>query len=326
MLVGLVQLFKDQFLNGEYWVEFEDGYDDSSLARKNGSCLGTFCLVPHPSIDVPEKDLVSRRTKTVKVWVSSRSRNNGGSNDKDGYRTESFIYFVLLMTTTKEVRPRIRSQIPCILRVSQLHMIFPACNNQDISKAVLYRPPTVRSARSNSRSIGSGGRRKTPCGQSLFESLVMGLRRSRYGGSYWKILKKMINGLGSKAKKDWIKELISKHKSKDSGQFNGGIFAHWDTNFVKKDHHTLCDNLIAFYLESLITSWNGESLIMGDFNEVRSFPLISAVCLDCHLSDHRPILLKEVFSDFGPTPFRFYHFWLELPGFDDLVLKILEFF
>ncbi|GJT93547.1 RNA-directed DNA polymerase, eukaryota [Tanacetum coccineum] len=133
------------------------------------------------------------------------------------------------------------------------------------------------------------------------------------------------------------------------------------------------------YLESLITSWNGESLIMGDFNEVRcieerwesvfnshganafnsfisnsglndiqlegfsftwahpsttkmskldrflmsngllsAFPLISAICLDRHLSDHRPILLKEVFSDFDPTPFRFYHSWLGL--------KILEFF
>ncbi|GKC96302.1 hypothetical protein Tco_1161744, partial [Tanacetum coccineum] len=43
--------------------------------------------------------------------------------------------------------------------------------------------------------------------------------------------------------------------------------------------------------------------------------------MDRHLSDHRPILLKEVFSDFGPTPFRFYHSWLELPGFDDLVSK-----
>ncbi|GKG17191.1 RNA-directed DNA polymerase, eukaryota, partial [Tanacetum coccineum] len=49
--------------------------------------------------------------------------------------------------------------------------------------------------------------------------------------------------------------------------------------------------------------------------------LISAICLERHLSDHRPILLKEVFSDFGLTPFRFYHSWLELPGFDDLVSK-----
>ncbi|GJW56455.1 RNA-directed DNA polymerase, eukaryota [Tanacetum coccineum] len=259
------------------------------------------------------------------------------------------------------------------------------------------------------------------------------------GGSILEILEEMITvgqtmgfsmeGLGSKAKKDWIKELISKHKvsflsiqetkmesvsamevkflwgnyffdhiiSEASGN-SGGILCAWDTNFFKKDHHTISDNFIALYgtwipnnqklliisvyapqsvsskrmlwsyLESLITSWNGESLIMGDFNEVRcieerwgsvfnshganafnsfisnsglndiqlegfsftwvhpsatkmskldrflmsngllsAFPLISAICLDRHLSDHRPILLKEVFSDFGPTPFRFYH-------------------
>ncbi|GJX38825.1 RNA-directed DNA polymerase, eukaryota [Tanacetum coccineum] len=31
------------------------------------------------------------------------------------------------------------------------------------------------------------------------------------------------------------------------------------------------------------------------------YPSISALCLDRHLSDHRPILLREVLSDFGPT-------------------------
>nr|GFA97241.1 hypothetical protein [Tanacetum cinerariifolium] len=52
-----------------------------------------------------------------------------------------------------------------------------------------------------------------------------------------------------------------------------------------------------------------------------SFPHISAICLDRHLLDHRPILPREVISEFGPTPFRFYHSWLGLPGFDDLVTK-----
>ncbi|GJS76384.1 RNA-directed DNA polymerase, eukaryota [Tanacetum coccineum] len=52
-----------------------------------------------------------------------------------------------------------------------------------------------------------------------------------------------------------------------------------------------------------------------------AFPHISAVCLDRHLSDHRPILLKEVSSDFGPSPFRFFHSWLDFPGFDELVSK-----
>nr|GFA83570.1 RNA-directed DNA polymerase, eukaryota [Tanacetum cinerariifolium] len=43
-----------------------------------------------------------------------------------------------------------------------------------------------------------------------------------------------------------------------------------------------------------------------------SFPHISAISLDRHLSDHRPILLREVIVDYGATPFCFYHSWLGL--------------
>ncbi|GJU75866.1 RNA-directed DNA polymerase, eukaryota, partial [Tanacetum coccineum] len=43
------------------------------------------------------------------------------------------------------------------------------------------------------------------------------------------------------------------------------------------------------------------------------------LCLDRHLSDHRPILLREVQLDFGPTPFRFYHSWFDFVGFDDMI-------
>ncbi|GJS76678.1 RNA-directed DNA polymerase, eukaryota [Tanacetum coccineum] len=43
------------------------------------------------------------------------------------------------------------------------------------------------------------------------------------------------------------------------------------------------------------------------------------VCLDKHLSDHRPILLREVVSDYGPIPFRMYHSWFNLQGFDYMV-------
>ncbi|GJX29482.1 RNA-directed DNA polymerase, eukaryota [Tanacetum coccineum] len=49
------------------------------------------------------------------------------------------------------------------------------------------------------------------------------------------------------------------------------------------------------------------------------FPHISAVCLDRHLSDHRPILLREMLVDFGATPFRLYHSWLSIPGFDQMI-------
>ncbi|GJW58547.1 alpha/beta hydrolases superfamily protein [Tanacetum coccineum] len=36
----------------------------------------------------------------------------------------------------------------------------------------------------------------------------------------------------------------------------------------------------------------------------------SGQVLDCHISDHRPILLSPVSVDFGPTPFKFYNSWL----------------
>nr|GEW86600.1 RNA-directed DNA polymerase, eukaryota, reverse transcriptase zinc-binding domain protein [Tanacetum cinerariifolium] len=134
------------------------------------------------------------------------------------------------------------------------------------------------------------------------------------------------------------------------------------------------------YVSTLIDRWNGEVVVLGDFNEVRNiderrgscfnptsarvfdqfisasglvdvkmkgytftwsnpsgskmskldrflvfegifsiFPSITAVCIDRHLSDHRPIILCEVQADFGLIPFRFYHSWISLEGFDAMV-------
>ncbi|GJY14148.1 RNA-directed DNA polymerase, eukaryota [Tanacetum coccineum] len=142
-----------------------------------------------------------------------------------------------------------------------------------------------------------------------------------------------------------------------------------------KEKHMLWD-----YLTHVIHSWNGEVVIMGDFNEVRyksdrfgsvfnvhganafnsfianagleevplggsSFtwchksatkmskldrflisenllitcPNITAITLERYLSDHRPILLRESRFDYGPSPFRFYHHWLEVDGFNNFV-------
>nr|GEW76328.1 putative RNA-directed DNA polymerase, eukaryota, reverse transcriptase zinc-binding domain protein [Tanacetum cinerariifolium] len=41
---------------------------------------------------------------------------------------------------------------------------------------------------------------------------------------------------------------------------------------------------------------------------------------DMHLLDHRPILLRDVIADYGATPFRLYHSWLTLSGFEQLVI------
>ncbi|GKD01974.1 RNA-directed DNA polymerase, eukaryota [Tanacetum coccineum] len=165
---------------------------------------------------------------------------------------------------------------------------------------------------------------------------------------------------------------------------SGGILCVWEATVFKKDYSTVLDNFIAIYgtwiscnskvfimviyapqqpshkrilwdyISTLLVRWNGETVIMGDFNEVRSkderlgsmfnqisvrnfdhfitssglvdvklegyaftwshpsatkmskldrflitegiislFPSITALCLDCYLSDHRPNLHRE---------------------------------
>ncbi|GKA29345.1 RNA-directed DNA polymerase, eukaryota, partial [Tanacetum coccineum] len=196
----------------------------------------------------------------------------------------------------------------------------------------------------------------------------------------------------------------------DSVGNSGGILCVWEASIFNKDNVTISDNFIALYgtwlptnskvlivviyapqsnvlkrslwdyISVLISRWKGETLMMGDFNEVRSaderfgslfdqsgardfnqfisssglvevkmegysftwslssaakmskldrflvsegiisaFPSSTVVCLDRHLSDHRPILLKEMYTDFGPSPFRTYHSWFKRDGFDIMV-------
>nr|GEW21860.1 RNA-directed DNA polymerase, eukaryota [Tanacetum cinerariifolium] len=48
-------------------------------------------------------------------------------------------------------------------------------------------------------------------------------------------------------------------------------------------------------------------------------PTISSISLDRYLSDRRPILMREIHCDYGPIPFKFFHYWCEIDGFDKLV-------
>ncbi|XP_021986013.1 uncharacterized protein LOC110882246 [Helianthus annuus] len=51
------------------------------------------------------------------------------------------------------------------------------------------------------------------------------------------------------------------------------------------------------------------------------WPNATVLALDRVASDHRPIILSTVQSDFGHIPFRFFNSWFELPGFLDFVLQ-----
>ncbi|GJX93604.1 RNA-directed DNA polymerase, eukaryota [Tanacetum coccineum] len=130
----------------------------------------------------------------------------------------------------------------------------------------------------------------------------------------------------------------------------------------------------------MVDRWDGETIILGDFNEVRSeserfgtlfnpqganafnsfisstglidlplggysftwaykstakiskldrfliskgimisFPHLSALCLEKHLSDHRPILTRDMILDYGPTLFCVFHSWFKMEGFKKIV-------
>ncbi|GJX72818.1 RNA-directed DNA polymerase, eukaryota [Tanacetum coccineum] len=202
-------------------------------------------------------------------------------------------------------------------------------------------------------------------------------------------------GLGSKTKKEWIKELCNNHKLSFIAiqETKMEKMSHMDVKFMWGNSNydfVYSDSLgnsgaahkrdLWCYMSTLLGRWSGEVIIMGDFNEVRFkeerrgsgfnqsgarvfnqfitssgivdvklegfsftwshpsatkmskldrflvsdgiislFPSITALCLDRHLSDHRPILLRDIQLDFGPTPFRFYHSWFSYDGFDEMV-------
>nr|GEZ90767.1 RNA-directed DNA polymerase, eukaryota [Tanacetum cinerariifolium] len=52
---------------------------------------------------------------------------------------------------------------------------------------------------------------------------------------------------------------------------------------------------------------------------VSAYHNISTITLDRYLYDHHPILLRKSNFDFGPTPFRFFHYWFDIEGFDEFV-------
>ncbi|GJY38186.1 RNA-directed DNA polymerase, eukaryota [Tanacetum coccineum] len=191
---------------------------------------------------------------------------------------------------------------------------------------------------------------------------------------------------------------------------SGGILCVWDPNSFYKESVTISDSFVMIrgvwratglkymiiavyaphemkgkyllwdYLQCEIKRWDGETVVTGDFNEVRhkserfgtmfyaheakvfntfiadsglvevslggskftwchksgskmskldrflvsenllnTSPNINAITLARYLSDHRPILLREISYDYGPIPFKVFHYWFDMNGFNNLV-------
>nr|GEW83773.1 RNA-directed DNA polymerase, eukaryota [Tanacetum cinerariifolium] len=220
------------------------------------------------------------------------------------------------------------------------------------------------------------------------------------GGSFFDVLDNMIK----------IGQSMGFVMEGDSVGNSSGILCAWEETIFEKENVSMSDNFIAIYgmwlptstkilivaiyapqssilkctlwkyISGLINRWNGETVVLGDFNEVRSeeerfgsifnqsctrdfncfissyglvvvkmegfsftwvhlsakkmskvdrflfldgiilgFLAIMVVFLDRHLPDHHPIILNDIHTDFGPTPFRTFHSWFSREGFDAMV-------
>ncbi|GJW23582.1 hypothetical protein Tco_0034204 [Tanacetum coccineum] len=116
-----------------------------------------------------------------------------------------------------------------------------------------------------------------------------------------------IQGLGNKAKQRWIKELCQKHR------INFASIQETKAESISlltiKD---LWGNQMFDHVVGSSVGYSGEGVL-------DLFPHLSALCLDRHLSDHCPILMRETNYDYGPSPFRFFHSWFAMEGFNSFV-------
>nr|GEU76477.1 RNA-directed DNA polymerase, eukaryota, reverse transcriptase zinc-binding domain protein [Tanacetum cinerariifolium] len=124
------------------------------------------------------------------------------------------------------------------------------------------------------------------------------------------------------------------------GVNDGGILCIWDPTMFQKENETISDYFVIVR-------------VMGDFNEVRDankrfgsifnkkgakvfnnfiindglveLPLGGCSFTWCHKSAKkmskldRPILMRECHGDYGPTLFKFFHYWFEIDSFDKFV-------
>ncbi|XP_021975175.1 uncharacterized protein LOC110870296 [Helianthus annuus] len=61
--------------------------------------------------------------------------------------------------------------------------------------------------------------------------------------------------------------------------------------------------------------------IFVNWNFFMEWPSAEYVALEMNKSDHSPLVLKTVYRNFGPKPFRFYNSWLDREDFGEVVRK-----
>nr|GFB48470.1 RNA-directed DNA polymerase, eukaryota [Tanacetum cinerariifolium] len=236
-----------------------------------------------PSFKEVHKKVICSDDESIKINEKANSLNNGveesdsdvvsdtyfGDNGEDQgldhqqgessnakeVSSDPFNIYDLLDKRTKEVKTmNMTTSIPYPSGFTPVNKI-PASIKQDAPEVESDRPPN-RSEKSNSTVLEEVA---NSVDKSSSESINNGIKLKE-GGFILEILEEMITvgqtmgfsmeGLGSKAKKDWIRELISKHKvsflSIQETKMES-VSAMEDTNFFKKEQHIISDNFVALY-------------------------------------------------------------------------------
>ncbi|GJS40236.1 hypothetical protein Tco_0565279 [Tanacetum coccineum] len=143
-----------------------------------------------------------------------------------------------------------------------------------------------------------------------------------------------IKGLAQKAKKIGLRSYVI--STSPYVGYLGGILCVWDPRVFIKSNLTGSDYfviirgewipngkqllIITIYAPQELSEkkmlWDYLTAVIGLMSSCTN---IHAITLDRYLSDHRPILIREAHFDYGPIPFRFYHYWFEMEGFDTFV-------
>ncbi|GKC64318.1 reverse transcriptase domain-containing protein, partial [Tanacetum coccineum] len=113
---------------------------------------------------------------------------------------------------------------------------------------------------------------------------------------------------------------------REAGDRYGSVFNDRQAKFFNEfiEGASLIDIPLGGYNYTWTDKWGSKMSKLDRFlvsdNFYESFPHNTGVILEKGIPDHRPILLKESHVDYGPTPFRFFHSWLEMEGFQNLVV------
>ncbi|GKA76522.1 RNA-directed DNA polymerase, eukaryota [Tanacetum coccineum] len=198
--------------------------------------------------------------------------------------------------------------------------------------------PNMNKEGNSSAKSGSNRVLKIKLGGSIFEVMEGLVEIGQTMSFKMNLLSLNVQGLGQSAKKNWIQELNRKHyvnfvaiqgtKMENIDLFSiKALWGNFSFDFAFSPSVGSSEGLVDIPLEGYSFTWSHKSaskmskldrfLISEGFLSV--FPYLSAICLNRHLSDHIPILMREVVVGYEPTPFCIFHSWFSKPGFDKVV-------